>query len=244
MAQNPDAELQPATPSADPAPAPRKRGRPPRTIDNDAVVRAIERLFAEGGIDAVTIERTAQEISVSRATLYRTVPSKEHLLGILFERMTQDLDRAARLVTQDEGQSTRESLEGLVRVQIHAAVQMRDYLFVYFDGTWLPEGVYDNWRHWTHEYERVWLDTVTAAMADGDLPDGEPVIMTRLILGMTIWVANWFRPEEGFTADQVADHAIRLLDAAAAGSVKPPAPRPAANKKKSPRARKPAAKQA
>ncbi|WP_354699702.1 hypothetical protein DSM112329_05424 [Paraconexibacter sp. AEG42_29] len=215
-----------AAPPTDGEAAPRKRGRPPRTIDNDDVVAAIERLFAEGGIDAVTIERTAQEISVSRATLYRTVPSKEHLLGILFERMTQDLGRAAQAATSAKDQTTRQRLEGLVKVQIHAAVQMRDYLFVYFDGTWLPEGVYDNWRHWTHEYEQVWFDTVGAAIADGDLPAGEPVIITRLILGMTIWVANWFRPEEGFTADQIAEHAVQLLDAAAAGT-----PVPVAKKK-------------
>lgn len=218
MAHNPDADDDGATLAIDASAAPRKRGRPPRTIDNDAVIRAIERVFAEGGVDAVTIERIAQEISVSRATLYRTVPSKEHLLGILFERMTQDLDHSARRVTADLEQTSRQRLEALVRVQIHAAVQMRDYLFVYFDGTWLPEGIYDNWRQWTHDYERVWLNTVGAAIDDGALPAGEPAIMTRLILGMTIWVANWFRPEEGFSAEQVADHAIALLDAVAAGT--------------------------
>lgn len=236
MVQNPADDRADAAPPVDAPTPPRKRGRPPRTIDNDAVVDAIERLFAEGGIDAVTIERTAQEISVSRATLYRTVPSKEHLLGILFERMTQDLGNAARAATQAEGLTTRQRLEGLVRVQIQAAVQMRDYLFVYFDGTWLPEGVYDNWRHWTHEYEQVWFDTVGAAIADGDLPDGEPKIITRLILGMTIWVANWFRPEEGFSADDVADHAVALLDAAAAGSAKArPGKQQAAPRTKRPR---------
>ncbi|HEV7863992.1 MAG TPA: TetR/AcrR family transcriptional regulator, partial [Acidimicrobiia bacterium] len=123
-------------------PAPRKRGRPPRAIETDAVIEAVERLFGNGGIDAVTIERTAAELGVSRATLYRTVPSKAHLLGIHFVRMTQELDRAARDAISAEGATPRERLIGLIRVQIDAAVRMRDYFFVYFDGTQLPEAVY------------------------------------------------------------------------------------------------------
>jgi AcrR family transcriptional regulator len=55
-------------------------------IDRDAVADAVEGLYVEGGIDAVSIVGAAQRLDVSRATLYRTVPNKEDLVGILFER--------------------------------------------------------------------------------------------------------------------------------------------------------------
>lgn len=198
--------------------APRKRGRPPKPIDRDALISAVERLFAEGGIEAVSIERTAQELNVSRATLYRTVPSKEELLGILFEGMTQDLDREARRAAERDGRSARERLEALVRVQVDAAVQMRDYLFVFWGGSWLPGDVYENWRRWRHEYERIWRETVGEAIEAGDLAAEDPVVATRLILGMTIWVSRWYRPDEGLGSDQIADHAIRLLEQRPGGS--------------------------
>jgi AcrR family transcriptional regulator len=190
---------------------PRRRGRPALSIETDALLAAVERLFSEGGLDAVTIERTAQELGVSRATLYRSVPSKEHLLGLLFERMTGELDRDAREVTRARGATPRQRLEALIRVQIEAAVRMRDYFFVYFDGSGLPRGVYDNWRHWANDYEQVWVKTVRAAIRSGDLPPGDPKLTTRLILGMTIWVANWFKPREGFTPEQVQERAVELL---------------------------------
>ena len=190
---------------------PRRRGRPALSIDTDALLTAVEKLFAEGGLDAVTIERTAQELGVSRATLYRSVPSKEHLLGILFERMTGELDRSARQITQARGTSPRERLEALIGVQIDAAVRMRDYFFVYFDGSALPRGVYDNWRHWAKDYEQVWVKTVRAAIRSGDLPPGDPKLTTRLILGMTIWVANWFKAREGITPEQIRERAVELL---------------------------------
>lgn len=190
---------------------PRKRGRPPRTIDTEALLAAIEKLFAEGGVDGVTIERTAAELGVSRATLYRSVPSKEHLLGILFERMTAELDRVAREVTQARGLTPRERLAGLIRVQIEAAVKMSDYFFVYFDGSQLPQGTYDNWRRWIRDYEQVWVKAVNAAIRSGDLPPGDPKLTARLILGMTIWVANWFRAREGYTSDEIGERALELL---------------------------------
>jgi len=196
-------------------PAPRKRGRPPRTIEPDAVVDAVERLFAEGGIDAVTIERTAAELGVSRATLYRTVPSKAHLLGLHFVRMTRELDRAARQATATRGTTPRDRLVGLIRVQIEAAVAMRDYFFVYFDGSQLPRPVYDDWRRWADDYERVWIKTVGDAIRAGDLSPGDPLLTTRLILGTTIWVANWFRPREDFTAAAIEDRTLQLLGLAA-----------------------------
>src|SRR4051794_1200486 len=90
------------------SPVPRKRGRPPRAIETEAVLEAVDRLFAEGGIDAVTIERTAAELGVSRATLYRTVPSKAHLLGIHFEWMRAELDRASREATSAPGVTARD----------------------------------------------------------------------------------------------------------------------------------------
>ena len=194
-----------------PAAPPRKRGRPPRAIETEAVIDAVERLFAAGGIDAVTIERTAGELGVSRATLYRTVPSKAHLLGIHFERMRQELDRAAREATGAAGATPRERLVGLIRVQIEAAVRMRDYFFVYFDGTQLPEGVYQDWRRWADDYEQVWIETVQAAIRAGDLSPGDALLTTRLILGMTIWVANWFRTKEGFAPAEIQDRALELL---------------------------------
>src|ERR1041384_1637806 len=116
-------------------PVPRKRGRPPRTIDPDAVVDAVDRLFAAGRIDALTIERTAAELGVSRATLYRSDPSKAELLGLHFVRRNEELYRSARLATSARGATPRERLVGLIRVQIQAAVKMRDSFFVYFDGS-------------------------------------------------------------------------------------------------------------
>lgn len=200
-----------AVPSTAASTTQRKRGRPPRNIDDGAVVAAIERLFSEGGIDAVTIERTAVELRVSRATLYRSVPSKAHLLGILFVRMTDELDRNAARAIRATDATPKERLTELIRVQIEAAVRMRDYFFVFFDGSRLPRTVHREWRRWTRRHEQVWIDAVAEAIDTGALPPGDPRLTTRMILGMLIWIAHWFRASEGITTEQIQAKALELV---------------------------------
>jgi AcrR family transcriptional regulator len=65
------------------------------------VADAVAELFAEGGYEAVSIPGTAEKLSVSRATLYRTVPTKEDLLGVLFERSTREITQRIRAVIAD-----------------------------------------------------------------------------------------------------------------------------------------------
>lgn len=200
--------LRPVATEEEPA---RRRGRPRREIDPDAVADVVERLFADGGIDAVSIERAAEELGVSRATLYRTVPSKEDLLAIPLERATKAMYAAAKAVLDDTARTPREHLIGLMHVQIDAAVTQRDYLFIMFGGGPLPPEAVERWRRWRRDYEKLWVQVVEELMAAGELDADDPKVATRLILGMSLWVARWYRPQEGMSADDIAEAAVRLV---------------------------------
>lgn len=190
--------------------ASRSRGRPRLEINRDAVADAVAELFAEGGIEAVSIADTAEKLSVSRATLYRTVPTKEDLLGILFERSTRELTERADAVLADIVEPGEQLVE-LIKLQSEAAIQMRSYMPVFFGGGGLPPDVFMRWRRWSRQFEKRWSGVVEACMDEGRLDKTDPVVATRLILGMIIWVSRWYRPSEKITADQIADAAITLL---------------------------------
>jgi AcrR family transcriptional regulator len=190
--------------------ASRSRGRPRLEIDRDAVADAVAELFAEGGIDAVSIAETAGKLAVSRATLYRTVPTKEELLGILFERSTRELTERTDAVLAASSKPDEQLIQ-LIKLQAEAAIQMRSYMPVFFGGGGLPPDVFMRWRKWSKQFEKRWSGVVAACMDAGYLDKTDPVVATRLILGMIIWVSRWYRPSEKITADQIADSAITLL---------------------------------
>jgi AcrR family transcriptional regulator len=188
----------------------RPRGRPRLEIDRDAVADAVAELFHKGGYGAVSIISTAKKLSVSRATLYRTVATKEELLGILFERATRELTESAEAATgavDDPG----DQLNELIAIHVEAAVEMRSYMPVFFGGGDLPPDVVARWRTWSRQYEKLWVKVITANMERGYLDDGDPIVTARLILGALIWVSRWYRPREQFTPAQIAEAAIHLV---------------------------------
>jgi len=187
----------------------RARGRPRLDIDLDAVADVVADLYAEGGRDAVSIPDAAERLSVSRATLYRAVSTKEDLLGILFERGTRELTERAHAVL-DEFAKPRDRLREMIQLQVDAAIRMRLYMPVFFGGGDLPPDVVARWHRWSREYEGLWVVVVTQAMQAGDLDKADPVVVARLLLGMCIWISRWYRPDGPYDAQMITDAAISL----------------------------------
>ena len=201
-----------AEPQPEQAQGTRPRGRPRLEIDPDAVADAVAELFAEGGIEAVSILDAAEKLSVSRATLYRTVPTKEHLLGILFERSTGELTKAAR-ASLKETTDPAERLLVLVRLQVDAAIRMRRYMPVFFGGGDLPPDVYERWHKWSREFEQIWVGVIKENMKAGLVPDGDPTVTARLLLGSLIWISRWYRPSDKHDPESITQAAVDLIQA-------------------------------
>ncbi len=190
----------------------RPRGRPRLVIDHDELLDVVERLFADGSLESVTVERTAEELGVSRATLYRSFPTKERLLGALLARMTDDVrDRSIQAVA-DDGRSATQRLRTLMHVHFQAAIDMREYLWVFFDGqaVLVPED-YALWRRFAQDFERTWATTLAAAASEREVAIGDTEMAAKLVVGMIIWVSRWYRPEMGINAEQLTHQAVQLL---------------------------------
>ncbi|TPG32558.1 TetR/AcrR family transcriptional regulator [Mycolicibacterium hodleri] len=205
-----DVAQQPAAIADDRA---RPRGRPRSDINLDAAADAVAELFAERGMDAVSIPAVARKLEVSRATLYRTIATKEELLGVLFERSTQQLTEDA-VAIMSNGRGVRERLSSLVGLQVEAAVRMQQYMPVFFGGAGIAPDVFQRWHTWSREYESLWAQCVQEAMDKRVLKKADVVATTRLLLGMCIWVSRWYRPSEGISTGDIIESAIRLLPAA------------------------------
>ncbi|MBO0727878.1 MAG: TetR family transcriptional regulator [Acidimicrobiaceae bacterium] len=190
--------------------APAKRGRPRKDIDPGAVADAVAELFQEGGPEAVSIIEAADKLNVSRATLYRTFPSKEHLVGVLFERSTQALTADAEAIVANV-EAPEAQLRELIRLLVRAAIDMRHYMPVFFGGGDMPSDVMSRWHQFSREFENLWVRVVSANMEAGTLAPGDPVVTARLLLGQCIWVSRWYRTSEPYQVEAITEAALRLL---------------------------------
>lgn len=193
-----------------PATEKRPRGRPRLDIDPDAVADAVAELCAEGGLDAVSILDTAEKLSVSRATLYRSVPTKEHLVGMLLERSAAELTASVKKALK-ETDEPGDRLIALLGLQIDAAISMRHYMPLFFGQESVPPDVYKRWRKWIRDFERIWVDVIEENMEAGLLRDANPVITARLLLGSCQWVSRWYRPDDKYTDEMIRDTAVGLI---------------------------------
>ncbi|GAS99252.1 regulatory protein TetR [Mycolicibacterium canariasense] len=194
----------------------RPRGRPRLAIDRQAVADAVAELYTAGGHEAVTIVGTAEILGVSRATLYRTVASKDELIEILFDRSAADLsERIKAAIGSADDPAAR--LTAMIAVHADAAVRMRGYLDLVVGGVGLPPDMHRRWRTWSRQIERRWIAVVGDCMAGNHLEAGDPELTTRLILGMVVSAARWSVPRDKTTGDAIAAATVGLIGLARQG---------------------------
>jgi TetR/AcrR family transcriptional regulator, regulator of autoinduction and epiphytic fitness len=95
-------------------------------VREDAIVSAVNRLLAEKGFEAMTVDEVAAEVGIAKASLYKHFPSKEELAAAAMVRM---LDRALAFIDQEqarEGVRPIDHLKAVARwtMQVQLAGEM------------------------------------------------------------------------------------------------------------------------
>ena len=52
-----------------------------------------------------------------------------------------------------------------------------------------------HWRGFSRDFEKTWTDVVANNIKAGFLPDSDPVVATRLVMGACIWISRWYRSD-------------------------------------------------
>ncbi len=93
-------------------------------VREDAIVHAVNRLLAEKGFDAMTVDEVAARVGIAKASLYKHFPSKEDLAA---GAMVGVMRRAQQFLgTIDAGLPALEKLRAVVRwtLQVQLAGEM------------------------------------------------------------------------------------------------------------------------
>jgi AcrR family transcriptional regulator len=179
-----------------------RRGRPGYSLDSllDVAVTA----FNERGYDATSMDELAARLGITKSAIYHHVSSKVDLLRLALDRA---LD-ALFAVTEEPGATTGRAidrLEHVVRGSVHVLTAELAFvtLLLRVRGNSEVERTALQRRR---EFDRIVTDLVRAAEDEGDVrPDVDPAVTSRLLFGTVNSLTEWYRPDGGLSADDLAD---------------------------------------
>jgi AcrR family transcriptional regulator len=186
---------------------PARRGRPGHSLDT--LLAAAVALFNERGYEATSMDELAARLGVTKSAIYHHVPSKVELLRLALDRA---LD-ALFALTEETGATTGpaiDRLEYVVRgsVRVLAAELPFVTLLLRLRGN---SEVERTALHRRREFDRVVTGLVRAAGHEGDVRgDVDPAVISRLLFGTVNSLTEWYRPDRGLTADDLADAVVAI----------------------------------
>ena len=176
----------------------------------DAIIAAVNRLLAEKGFDAMTVDEVAAEVGIAKASLYKHFPSKEDLAATAMARVMQRA--VAFLNTVNTEQPALERLRDTARwtMQLQLAGQMPS---LPSENSTLRTALAANMDYMDgllHVSETLggWIE---AAQADGGLDKGLPAIAVLYTLYARACdpVLGFLKGAGQYSDDEIIDMVLR-----------------------------------
>ena len=164
-------------------------------IDRREQILAIATELFQKGFRATSLDQVAAEMGVTRPALYYYFRSKEELLAAIYDRGVGVLiERASKLFT--ERLPADVLLRRLIEVHVGTMLQERPIVRVYFqEKDSLGKAASRSVKAKEVAFTKMMADAIQAGQAEGVFRQGDPELIVNAILGMLIWVYQWYRPD-------------------------------------------------
>jgi len=194
----------------------------------DAIVYAATERFGSEGYESTKWADVAHDVGVGPTALYHYFESKQHCLFVIMaevvEGFRERFDAVRARHPDDPVLAIRALLEATFELDRHEV--MKNRLIVAEQGlmsTPRSSPREEQARRLAHaktrDVELAWSTFLSRAMEAGAIPEAEPRLLTRLLLGLYNSIWHWYRPEGIISLEQLRDfyvarsHALLGVDA-------------------------------
>lgn len=204
-------------PEASEASQPRPRSRIQRKREEriDLILRVASQVLAERGYHSTSLEMIAEQLDLTKASLYHYYGSKDELVRACLARVAhQTIDQMSELASQP-GTPT-EQLRRLIVEQIRISTQdepeMSRLFLQHFD--W-PDSMSEVVRRYRAEHTRLFDLAIEAGLASGEFVSENIDIARHCMFGSLNYVSVWFRSgtkaENSRAIEATADQVMKLF---------------------------------
>lgn len=172
------------------------------------MLRTAARLFNTNGFHATKIDDVAALLNVTKPTIYHYFANKDE---ILFECVRVGLQSVELAVAGAQGRSGAERLRAML---VGYALAMTEDFGICVtrtgDAELSPESR-SRFRALKREIDLMVRAVVEEGMADGSLRRGDARLVTFTLSGALNWIARWYNPAAGMSAQDVAEGVVNTL---------------------------------
>jgi TetR/AcrR family transcriptional regulator len=174
-----------------------------------AIIREAARVFSRRGVHGTSLEEVAERLGVSKAALYRYIPSKQDLLYACHDE-AMDIARECMDRGEIEGRT------GLEKIRIGMAGYMREMIHaigvpvLIIEENALTGAHAEDIMRRRDDFEKRMRRLVEEGIADGSILPANVKITVFAILGAVHWVAKWYSSDGPWTAEEVAEAVIEI----------------------------------
>jgi AcrR family transcriptional regulator len=180
------------------------------------VYEAALTLFAQRGYHAVSVREIAAAVGVQASSVYAHVPGKQHVLTELVRLGHEEHRDRLRRALLDAGSDPEDQIRALTRAHVflHATFPLLARVSNRELGSVAEEDRSDIMAV-RLDAEQLFLQVIDRGRQLGAFPAESAVLAVAAIGAMGIRVAEWWHPDLGMPAEQVADtyaeFAVRIL---------------------------------
>ena len=189
---------------------PSKRGRSKRL---EILVAATDR-FGRDGYEHTKWADIAGDIGVGATALYHYFESKQHCLYEIMDEAIEDFSSQFVAITAAEP-DVRRAIEKVMTscFELTEHDVLRNRVLVAEQGrlsvpstSAREEQARQAARSRIRELEFAWASFLANAMREGAIPDTDPRLLTRAVLGLYNSIWHWYRPNGLLALDRIAEY--------------------------------------
>ena len=183
-----------------------------RGSKREEILAAATERFGRDGYEDTKWADIAADVGVGPTALYHYFESKQHCLYVIMDQAIEGFRSRFEELTAQDG----EPLERLVAViddcfrlserdiQRNRVLVAEQGLLSSGSGSPREEQARQAARARTRDLEFAWATFLARAMRQGAIPESDPRLMTRAILGLYNSIWHWYRPNGVVALDRVA----------------------------------------
>jgi len=180
-------------------------------MTREDILEAAAQVFRKKGFHGASMNDIADAVSLSKASLYHHVSSKQEiLLSILDRALELLLDKISAITNQDIPADKK--LRLMIRAYLQILAENMDLAAVLL----FEHRALERKQHARHipnrdKFETLWRDVIAEGVRAKLFERHDPALATRALFGAMNWTITWYHPDGDLTIEQIADQYSNLL---------------------------------